>query len=154
MTGGLCFLVVMRKTWSISKIISGFPQGQLGWRGFSNWRIMQCTGKGMGILWRLIQPVSHPAGFPAFTFTCWDTSCPLFYLPKVFGSQHPIPFPIPFLQQSWAGIPGAVSPIPSSEPKRCHGDVSPSALLTFRKVTFDVLSNKDPATFFVFFLGS
>lgn len=60
--------------------------------------------------------VSYPLGFPAFTFTCRDSPCPLFYLPKISGSQHRNPFLVPFLQQSWAGIAGGTGhflhPIP------------------------------------------
>lgn len=44
--------------------------------------------------------VRHPVGFSPSTFTCRDTSGPLLYLPEVNGFQHPILFPVPFLQQS------------------------------------------------------
>jgi len=41
--------------------------------------------------------VSYPLGFPAFTFTCTNSPCPLFYLLKRIHPQHCIPFPVHFV---------------------------------------------------------
>lgn len=59
---------------------------------------------------------NHPLDSPAFTFTCTNSTHPLIDLLKRSHSQHRMPFPVPFVQWSWARVAGGTGhflhPIP------------------------------------------
>lgn len=62
------------------------------------------TGQAEGILWCLLLLMwATPWTYRPFTTSCTDSPCCLFYIPKISGSQCHIPFPVPVVQQSWAG---------------------------------------------------
>lgn len=151
----MCFLVVMRKEKSLE-----YFQDHLWAHTRPAWMERLQQRENYAVYWErhgnILKTnsanVSHPVDFPAATFTCRDTSCPLFYLPKVNGSQHPIPSAFFTAELSW-NIWGNRPSAPSHSCLQSLKDVMVMLvhlLSLLWKVIFDVLSNKDPATFFGF----